>query len=260
MSHDHFELESPIYHQSQIDMFLRCGKQFEFRYIKGIKTPPAAVLTVGSSVDAAVTHNLEQKITTGHDLPVDEVLDACETTWNKLKNDTDFTDTSEGVEKDIAVRLTRLHHLQAAPFISPKEVQWEFDIETERGYRVGGTADIVDTGNTVEDTKTANKSYAATSIANKLQPALYTWARQKLSGKEVPTFRYRVLVKPQIKASEKIQVLEAPVSKSAQEWFFKIVDLVHESIKKGNFLPAQPDSWVCSERFCGYWSICRGKK
>lgn len=260
MSHDFFDLEAPIYHQSSIDMFQRCGLQWKFRYVDGIKMKPAAALTVGSSVDAAVTHNLEQKINSHLDLPEREVVDAFETTWNKLKDETDFSASNEGTEKDIGVQLTRLHHKSAAPLINPKHVQWNFNIETGRGYRVGGTADIIGKDGIVEDTKTSKNAYDPDSVQNKFQPAMYSWAAGKEGVGNADGFRYRVLIKPTKTMGVRLQTIESPVLKSAQDWMFNTIDKVHAAIKSGNFIPAQPDSWVCTKKWCGYWDICRGKK
>jgi len=260
VSNQFFDPEKPVIHVSHVDMYQRCPLQFKFRYLEGLKRPPGAALTLGSSVDAAVTHNLSQKIKTKIDLPLNEVLDAFETEWNKLKDDTDFNDSTEGTEKDIGVRLTKLHHLQAAPKINPKLVQWHFQLDSGRNYEVGGTTDLIEEDDSVEDTKTSRKAYDYDAIQNKLQPALYTWAYEKVFKRLARRFRYRVLIKPQKIVSEKVQVLEEQVSTHQQEWFFKIADAVLASVKSGNFVPAPPDHWCCQPRFCGYYFQCRGKK
>lgn len=262
MSHDYYDPENPTYHQSMVDMYQRCGEQYRFRYIEGIKIQPAAALTVGISVDTAVTHNLTQKIETKKDLPLPEVLDAYETDFNRRVDTTDWSGTESGREKDVGAALTKLHHEQAAPKISPKFVQWSFDLETGRGYRVGGTADVIETDNTVEDTKTSKRAYEQTAIDNKFQPAMYTWAYEQVLGQDnaIPRFRYRILIKPTKTMGPRLQVIQGPVTKLSQDWMFHTIDKVHSAIKAGVFIPAQPDSWVCSKQWCGYWNLCRGKK
>lgn len=255
-----FDIHKPSFHQSQVDTYLRCGLQFQFRYIDGLKIPPAAALTVGSAVDAAVTHNLKQKIDSNIDLPEQEVMDAYETDFNRRVELTDWAGTQSGAEKDVGAKLTRLHYREAMPQIDPKLVQWEFNIDTGRGYSVAGTADIIEKDGTIEDTKTSSKSYFPDSVSTKLQPSMYSWAYGQSAGIPADRFRFRVLVKPQKIAKEKLQVVEGIVGKAQHDWLFKTIDHVHKAVQAGIAVPAISDSWICSKKWCGYWSICRGKK
>ena len=92
MSAEPLVLARRRYHQSEIATFLKCPKQWEFRYVQGLKTPPRAALTVGSSVDAAVTHNLIEKLKTGTDLPTQSVLDAYSTDFDTKAKETEWGD------------------------------------------------------------------------------------------------------------------------------------------------------------------------
>ena len=60
---------------TQINMFLRCARQYEFRYIKGLRRPPSGALILGKSWHKAVELNYSQKIQTEKDLPIEDVQD-----------------------------------------------------------------------------------------------------------------------------------------------------------------------------------------
>src|ERR1700726_681585 len=52
-------------HQSGMEMLSKCGIQFEFRYLKGMKRQPKSFLICGTATDAAVGTDLDCKIRTG---------------------------------------------------------------------------------------------------------------------------------------------------------------------------------------------------
>lgn len=249
-------MSRPKYHQSELALYLKCGKAWEYRYVQGIKTPPKAVLTVGSSVDAAVTHNLIQKIKSGEDLPAEAVLDTFSSDFDSRVKETEWEDEDPGVSKDIGASLVKLHHEKAAPAIKPKSVQESFVIETDAGYDLGGTIDLTEVSGVVADTKTSKLAYKADAIERALQPALYDFAYEALNGKPAEAFRFDVLVKPTKTKPAQYQAVQAKVTGADREWLFETITQVHKSIQAGVTLPAPEGAWWCSREWCGYAGIC----
>lgn len=248
------------YHQSEVQTFLKCGKQWEFRYLLGIRTPPKAALTVGSSVDAGVTRNLVQKITSKKDLSVTEVLDVYSTDFDLRKDETDWEDENPGAIKDMGASLVRAHHEKLAPQIQPKTVQEKFVIELDGGFDVGGTIDLTEEDGTVADTKTSKNKYAEDSIHRALQPAIYDFASMVLTGKKPKAFRYDVIIKPTKTKGPEIQQVTGQVTEDDHAWFFNAVSNMDKAIKAGIALPAPEGAWWCSKDWCGYWDKCKGAK
>jgi putative RecB family exonuclease len=244
------------YHQSEIQTFLKCPKQWEFRYVQGIKTPPKAALTVGSSVDAAVTYNLLEKLKTGVDLSTESVLDTYSTDFDTKAKETEWGEDDAGKQKDLGAALVKLHHLEAAPTINPATVQESFVIETDAGYDLGGTIDLTEKSGVIADTKTAKASYSEDSISRALQPALYDFAYEALHKKPAEGFRFDVLVKTKV---PKLQRIQAKVTPRDREWLFDTINNVHKAIGAGIATPAPDGAWWCSKDWCGYWSICKGR-
>src|ERR1700741_2198616 len=128
------------YHQSEIKTFLMCGKKWEFQYVQKIKRPKRAAASIGNSVDIAVSANLAQKVTSGIDMPVGQVLEICSKDFDERVKDIVFDEEDKpGDSKDAVIACAKLHTEVVAPLITPKTVQEEFVIETDAGFDLGGT-------------------------------------------------------------------------------------------------------------------------
>lgn len=264
------KIQKPIteIHQSELHTYAKCGKMWEFRYLHGIKTPPSAAITVGRSVDYAVTQNLAQKIQSGADLPESDILDACATEFDRESTETDWGSSDRGVEKDSAIECAKVHHSQVAPGISPAAVQERFVLETDAGYNLAGIIDYRTTDNVTGDTKTASKrrlsSYSPGCVSRALQPAMYSFAHKAITGKLPKGFRYDVLVKPeQLKTKRNpatVHTVQERVTTRDVDWLLSTVDTFYRATQAGVAMPAPEGSWWCSSKWCGYWSICKGKK
>lgn len=247
-------------HQSEIHAFLRCGKLWEFRYVQGLKIPPRAYHTVGRAVDRAITLNLTQKIQSGADLKESEVLDLCSTDFDKESVETEWMDDKPGEQKDLAVACVRAHHREIAPKIHPATVQEKFVLETDAGYNLGGTIDIVEVDDTVRDSKTSKSKYSDDAVYRALQPALYDFAFEALRGRPAKAFAYDVMIKPTKTLDARTQIVAAKVTPEDREWLFDTIHNVDRAMRAGVALPAPEGSWQCSPKWCGFWSKCKGKK
>lgn len=249
----------PKYSQSELKTFLKCGKMWEFRYLKGLKKPPSTALTLGSSVDAAVTVNLTQKIESGSDLSAEEVLDTFSQDFEQRKAETDWGDDDPGAQKDMGVQLVKTHHAEAAPQIQPESVQERFTLETDAGYDLEGVMDLTEKGGVIVDVKTSRIAYGENAIEKNFQPALYDFAYEQTRGRKAKGFRYDVLIKPTTRKGPQLQRVEGKVTEEDREWLFDSVNQVHKAIEAGVALPAPEGSWYCSAKWCGYWNECKGK-
>lgn len=252
-------MSRPKYHQSEIETFLKCGKQWEFRYVQGLRVPPKAALTVGSAVDTAVTRNLIEKVQTGKDMPTEAVLDAFSSDFERRKSETEWGEDDPGEQKDVGVKLVTLHHANLAPKIEPATVQEEFHLQTDAGYDLGGTIDLTEKNGIVADTKTSKSKYEPDAIARAIQPAMYDFAYEALHRKPAEGFRFDVLIKPTARKPAEFQQVQAKVTIEDRTWLFDTINNVHKAIQAGVAMPAPANSWWCSPDWCGYWSRCKGK-
>jgi hypothetical protein len=250
------KLAIPEYHQSAINMFLKCPRQYMFRYLMNMRVQPKAALTVGIAFDAAAGHNFKQKIETKEDLKTADVLDAYSTEFDKHAPQTDWSDDDPSKQKDMGAKMVAVFHEKGAPKIKPVTVQESFRLETDAGYALGGTFDVVEEGHVVRDQKTSKGEYAADAVEVEIQPAVYSFAYEAKHGVK-PDFAFDVVTKHK---EPRYQEVKGRVSEAQTQQLFEAISLMHNSIQQGAFQYAAPGAWWCSKDWCGYWSQCKGKK
>ena len=110
---------------SSLNTFLRCGRQWMYAYVEGVKARPSLRASRGIAVHSAVEVNMRQKMTTEQDLPLAEVVDAFSDNYDQVIADgyEARPDETAGSVKDAGVALTKLHHKQVAPTIQPVLVE-----------------------------------------------------------------------------------------------------------------------------------------
>jgi hypothetical protein len=132
-------------HQSGSEMLSKCGIQFSFRYVLGIRRPPSAFLICGKAVDRGVTVDLDHKIATGELEKESTVLDIVRDTVVNDKEASEIqlseSDKGKSVEQvigetaDKGVRLAKAHHNVIAPEIRPVQTARKFSIDMDRFLR-----------------------------------------------------------------------------------------------------------------------------
>ena len=248
--------------QSTLNMLFRCGIQFEYRFVKDIVMPPGIAARRGSTVHTTsqATHN--HKLLKGVDLPVDYMEDLAADTYRRLVLDRGvFIPKSEYFERkrligeglDSAVRLSRLYAQKVAPMIKPWLVERTVVADFGLELPLEGTIDLVETDSHLRDIKTAAKSYNQAAADCSLQLTQYNVMFFLTFGYWPPETSLIVLV--DLKEA-KVQEIHTIRTAACLEPYKKRVELAIKQIKSGIFLPCPPDSWQCSEKFCGYYQLC----
>lgn len=254
------EARRPTYSPSQVATYLKCGLQWHHRYVLGLVIPPSAAATQGRAVDAGVSYNLTQKISTKHDLSLEQVRDHFSDTFEKESQTTIWEGEDKGEVKDHGLQVLTLHHKEIAPKIQPATVQEKFVIHTDGAYDIQGIIDLTETTDIIADTKVTSAQRAGSfEIARAIQPAAYDFAFEAIRGRPAVGFRFDTLIRPTKKNPPKLAQIEGKVTADDRQWFFNTVDRVHKAITAGVAVPAPEGSWVCSKDWCGYWSMCKGK-
>lgn len=254
--------DKPILHQSQITAYLRCGMQYFFRYVEDRIAPPSVALIRGTATHTAVDCNLIHKRDHGQLLDADAVADIARDSVNEewergeVLLDEDATPmTAKGDTVDGAVRLATLHHGVLAPRLEP--------VHVERPFRIGSPALPVDLQGTIDlqeptrlrDLKTAAKTPAASVVENSLQLTMYSMAVKTMDGVAPESLHLDTLV--DLKSGPALNIQST--TRGPEDWqsLLHRINTMNSAIEKGVFLPTNPDNWVCSKKFCGYWNdIC----
>ncbi len=242
-------------------MFLRCSKQWEFRYIKNKKTPPAGAMIQGSAYHGALEANYKQKIKSKKDLPVSDVLDAYVTTWDERIHgkpdavgeiedvgEINWEDNDPDDLKQQGLEIVKLYHSRMANKIQPVKAEQKYEKVLPSGVKFIGVVDL-ETKNEIVDHKLRGKRMSQNDADNDIQPLSYCL----LTGKK--KFSYHCAIKSRIPIIEEIKL--RPKTKSDVNWWAEAIEKFVAAMQSGSY-PPNPMGWHCSERFCGYWSLCKG--
>lgn len=247
---------------SQIAMYLRCPRQWEYRYIDGIIAPPSISLIVGAAYHDALAVNFMQKITSQQDLPLGDVLDAFSTSWDRQLTrrvtvedgeqeefeDVDLQEESPGAAKDVGISLVDVYHHAVAPGIQPVAVERSCEIEIA-DLKLVGRIDLEEDNGKIDDHKTSARSKTQDDVDRELQPSAYG-----LLVMHPVDFDFHVAVK---KKKPEIQIINTRRTAADIVWFLRLAEQVWALMNTGVY-PPNPMGWWCSERFCGYYSMCKG--
>lgn len=250
---------------SGIDQYLRCGQQFRFRWVEGKKSPPNVALAEGVSHHSAVEEDNKRKMSTGKNMNPDALTGAF---VNHLRS-TVKTYAGEcenlrvpldwgGEDENKLVKRARVFHVEYynkfSPGIDPEGAEDQFTADVEaRGqkFKLFGQIDLVQKSK-ITDYKVTGRAKSQRDVEESLQLSIYSWAKKK---KKVSIINF---VKA---ASPYVQEIVAPRAPQDWMWALEVSASVVGAVRRGIFPLARPDpqTWWCSGRFCGYWSMCRGK-
>lgn len=235
---------------SQISMWLRCPRQWSYRYVDGLKMPPSGALIEGSCYHKSLEANFRQKITSFSDLPVDECLDIFSDEWVQRLSAEEFIDwenKSAGRCKDEGISLVTEYMASTSFAVQPITVE-ESIVSEVAGVPFVCILDLVDKRKIVIDHKTSAKAYSQTDVDKDLQASAQAFAL----GRPI-VFHNHVAVKSR---SPYIQIIKSYRTHADIDWWLEAAAQVIVQMKTG-VAPPRPVGWQCSPRFCGFWDICR---
>lgn len=252
---------------TQLSMLQRCGVQYEFRYVKGIKAPPGVALIRGRGVDEATRLNLSQKIKTRQEAPEDLIADAA-----AQAVDTGFAgevalteeeatvgaDKLKGKTKDTAVALALLHRAKVSPTFQPVAVQKKITLTPNPkalSKSLVGYLDVEDDSGAVRDTKSSKKSPSRDAAEKSDQLTMYALLKKAETGKLPSAVVLDTLVETEAGNRSITTQRESRTDADLDRLILRL-QAAEKSIQAGLFLPTNPESWWCSRNWCGYYRIC----
>lgn len=254
---------------SSVNTFLRCGRQWYYAYVAGIRIPPTVRLIRGIAVHKAVETNMAQKVASKTDVPLDVVMDAYDNSWTAeadggLLIDEDAKE-SPGEAKDKGYELVQLHHEKVAPKIQPIWVEQPVQF-TINDIPFSGQIDLAHEvpnldpdpeaeamGLEIINTKTTARTPSADSYL--LNMTGYALASRQVTGQKEANTRLDYLIATKVPKYLPISY-GGPISDASIERFVNVVESVSGAISAGKFVPngliGSPPA--CS--WCGYKDIC----
>lgn len=238
---------------SRLNMFMRCGMQYYFRYCEGRIAPPSGAMSLGSSFHVAIGYNYAQKLESHEDMKTAELLDAFSTDFDERMHETALYDGEfSWAFKDQGVGLLREYHQVISPGVQPSSVEREFEIPFEnKSWTFTGRIDMVDKDNTIVEAKTIGSTPPRPKSDHLLQTTGYTAGLRSEGSKEKGArIDYAVKNKTPKVVSYPFKVADAQV-----EFFLGQVARAAHMIENEMFLPNR-NHMYCSHRMCGYATRC----
>jgi hypothetical protein len=240
---------------SAISTYLRCPTQWYFRYIEGVKIPPAAAQAQGTSFHRTAEENYRLKIDTHEDMPLEYLLDVTRDAFAEASEDVDWSleDVEPAEAVDEAIGLTRVWHKELAPIVQPIAVERKLVIEDPSWLLpVIGYVDT-DTVFNIIDHKTAGKRKTQADLETDVQSSIYLLDGFKEFSAQ--TFQWHVMVKNKTPVTQVLNRETFDPEKTVK-FVAHQQKVIANAVETGLFGAADPSDWSCSPRFCGYWFIC----
>ena len=242
---------------------MKCPRQYEFRYVKGLVIPPKGIMVQGTAYHGALKENFQYKIKKKEDLDIKDLVDAYDTSWNKavkgeIKDKGEEEEIGDQIEwgddkpdalKDEGFRMVQFYHKAYAPVIIPVEVEKEASRNITPDILLHGYLDLV-TAEKIIDHKLKGRKMSDDDVKQDTQAFAYCFL------KNMPDFEFHCAVKTKTPV-----VYVLPAKKTADEinWWLEQVKLISRQMDTG-IAPPNSKGWHCSEKFCGYWDRCREMK
>ncbi|MBU8870637.1 MAG: PD-(D/E)XK nuclease family protein [Gemmatimonadales bacterium] len=257
------------YHQSALSSFEYCAYAYHLERIEGKRSLGSFATCRGTAVHAGREHNLSQKIESGVDCQVDEVLDATRDSVNSDigKDRIDLAvEPLDGMSKrdaagkiiDTAVKLAELDHEQLQPTVRPVGVEVPIVIEIP-GYpfRVGMRLDSINADNTVSDLKHSCQRRDGLWLTDQYQPPLYALGFSAHTGRPFKQFVYDFVICT--RGANRLYAYRREIMPTRQQTLAMLnrFSAMHESILKGCFPPSHKAAWKCSPVYCSQYRNCK---
>lgn len=239
---------------SSVTTFLRCGVQWEFAYVKALKSAPTIKQSLGIAAHEAFEANMLGKLVAEVDMPEAFVLDVFSGAYDRLLLEVEDPAEDPGKAKDQGVRLIQKQHREVAPGITPVLVEAPIQFEID-GMLYSGTIDLTDSKKRVRDWKTSARKPTDGGTYS-IGMTGYALGYRALTGETETDVQLDFFVRYKKQAPAYYPIpAGGPVSDRAIAVFADVVARVYEAISAGRFTPNGLTSGACS--WCGYREICR---
>lgn len=274
-----FNLPKKYLSASAISTLLRCPKQFEFRYIHEIVSPPSIAPITGKAahgafekyyLDAMSTKTVRMKPKAVAEASVDflkEELKESELTLPPAEYDAvaeDLQDMTESYVEHVGIH-TR-----------PFAVETEFTYVSQCGVELFGYLDLLEEIGPediceseelgIADYKVTKTKWNMAKLTNSLQFNLYSMAtgipqvtiHNLVKGPRSKTLPKKPNPEGVVDITNKIRLLKTTFNPEFKQHFENLIYSAAKLITVGVFMPCDPEAWCCNSEWCGYWNFCRG--
>lgn len=264
-------LPTGVFSYSQYSTYKKCGEFYRRQYIEGHKLPMNPAMLQGILVHVGAEEAHLTLIATRNPPSLEIVQAVIKAKFDtESKNVADWgKDTPEDVLAN-ALKLYEVYHHHGLPKIRPLWAEKPFAMMIGtvpmQGYidlvdQVAGPMEPLEEGKDpptttpmltlVADMKTSAQSWSQADADKDPQFTLYSIVEN------VDTIRVDNLVS--VKAGPKLVQLTAKRDAHAKAVFIQDLEETVDLVKRRIFPKTAIDNWACTEKWCGYWTLCRGR-
>ncbi len=157
-------------------------------------------------------------------------------------------------DKELDSDAARILHAEARAMNSAARI----------GIDLAGEIDVQEGDDALRDTKTSKRRPGETAAEESNQLVTYSLAKlvldKNLPRSVVLDYLVRTDKRHDLSYVQRETTVDMTDVNTMLFRFARAVHSWHTAKKSGAFLPANPDDWHCSERFCGYWGMCPAAK
>ncbi|MBF0607416.1 MAG: PD-(D/E)XK nuclease family protein [Magnetococcales bacterium] len=247
----------PYLSYSQISMFLKCPRQYEYRYMQGIKCLPSGAMKQSSAFHETAEVNYKQKVYSETDMPLTDMLEVFSDRFDEIFTSEEIVldeGTTQDKLKDQGVEIVKVHHTNIAPTVQPALIEEKFVISLgdKFPFDLMGIWDIVDINNLIIDNKAYSKTPSQAKIDTDIQLTLYALG-YRVSQKQIESgLRIDAIIKN--KVCKPVQISTTRTNNDCRK-LLNLIEDVTSAILQGMFYP-NPTGWYCNQKYCGYWDMC----
>lgn len=247
---------------SSITTYLTCARKWHFRYMVKPDVLKSPNLVFGSAFHSAVEAHITEREQDGVPLvlrwdrhwgeQLEKEGDAV--AWDKPAEE--YAALGQRMLSDDGTRRL-IEAIKPVVYENKPAVEVKIDLHVP-GVPVPiiGYIDVIEEDGIAGDFKTSARSWTTKKANEELQPSFYLAALNQMGFESENRywFRYYVFVKTK---QPKVQLLETTRDPGELFWLMGLIKEVWDAIEAGVF-PPNPTSWLCGEKYCEYWSLCRG--
>lgn len=250
-----YELPKEYLSVSQVTMFQRCPRQYFYRYVENVVSPPGSAMVEGSAIHRSLEKALLAK--KNNDLlPLDTLLDVYREEWKKAEGVVFEEDENEDKILSRGRRFLTLYREDNLKRIIPIDVEKKFFVTLPGAHvPVLGFIDLIDAGEedkveAIVDHKVTGRMKSQFEADSDMQLTLYS----HVIG--TPKVRFDVFLKNKTPVIKSVSSLR----RSADiRWVSKVFTEVARAISTGIFPPCDPKNYMCRPEQCGYFGRCRSE-
>ena len=258
---------------SQLDTYKRCSLQYYMKYVEGKRGRPALNLVRGKAGHAAVEADHRRKISTGTNMPIDEMLDKFSDSFDAEAYELEPSDLEPGddldKDKDATTETLRVYAAKTAPKLRPALVEWEFNLDLpateEHEYPikiVNGRIDLAEaTGIFDNKFPKTRRTKSQDAVDQSWQLTLYDTVFSYQLGIEVANLGLISFLPPSQREPADISTvrrsaaeMEPAQRQRRRDRLIHVLRTSQRAIDAGIFMPAD-DPMVCS--WCSFRTTCQ---